>query len=397
MRLIVVPSAPILFESDCVIMDRKMFDGIFLMKNLWNDDLVVYASQADLKSFNFDTRKIFTAQTDIQFISSDVCAIENIIKENDVFLFAADDYRQLDYYRREELSSCRIFYCLEYTLRTRIQILFSERRRIKSYIGGLIFFIRTEVRRVSALKHSVGLQFNGYPAFLKYKKYQTNSVLYLDTRINQNDIPSEASFEISVDRVKTANKLRITYSGRLTRMKGSHFLVKLASELHRREIDFELNIYGSGDLFQYLGRDAQDNLLQRCVKLHGSVDFRTVLMPEIQFNTDVFFAPHIQGDPSCTYLETLSLGVPILGFTNEAWKCLYEATDGHVGWLTGVGAIEECVKILMELSRDRSLIVAKKRTAFNFAKHITFESQFKKRIQQLKGVRPDGAHKLAVD
>lgn len=369
-----------------------MCDGILLMKDLWEDCMIVYASQADPNSFNFDTRQIFTALTDLQFISSDICAIENIVKENDVLLLAADDYRQLDYFRKNKLSSCRIFYCLENTLKTRLQILFSEKRRIKSYIGGVMFFLRTELRRVSALKHSAGLQFNGYPAFLKYNRYQDDSILYLDTRINQSDIPSDASYEISVNRVMTADKLRISYSGRITRMKGSHFLIELASELRRREIDFELNIYGSGDLIQYLENYVQDNLLQEFVTLHGSVDFRTVLMPEIQFNTDVFFAPHVQGDPSCTYLETLSLGVPILGFSNEAWRYLYESTDGHVGWITGVGAIEECVKILVELSRDRSLVVEKKRTAFNFAKHITFESQFKKRIEQLKGVRPDGAH-----
>ena len=47
------------------------------------------------------------------------------------------------------------------------------------------------------------------------------------------------------------------------------------------------------------------------VQFRGNLDFKHRLVPLLQNEIDLFVCPHVQGDPSCTYLETMACGVPL--------------------------------------------------------------------------------------
>jgi hypothetical protein len=72
--------------------------------------------------------------------------------------------------------------------------------------------------------------------------------------------------------------------------------------------------------------------LENLIQFKGPLDFERELIPFIRENVDLFVCCHRQGDPSCTYLETMSCGVPIAGYDNEAFAGLVKTSAA--GWFT---------------------------------------------------------------
>ena len=121
------------------------------------------------------------------------------------------------------------------------------------------------------------------------------------------------------------------------------------------------------------------------VRLHGPVDFDEVLMPTLKERADVFVCCHRQGDPSCTYAETLGCGVPIAGFGNEALAALVEAHD--IGWSVAMGDIAglaACRPAGGGPGRDRSKSFA----AMRFAQKNHFESVVDLRMRHCASALP---------
>jgi glycosyltransferase involved in cell wall biosynthesis len=124
--------------------------------------------------------------------------------------------------------------------------------------------------------------------------------------------------------------------------------------------------------------------LHDVVDLPGSVDFYDRLLPEIKQGVDVFVMLHRQSDPSCTYLETLSCGVPIVGYTNRAFAGLLELAD--IGWGAEMDDLEAVADIIQRLAASREEIAEKSRSAVQFARLHDFETTFQKRMNHLAGL-----------
>jgi len=105
----------------------------------------------------------------------------------------------------------------------------------------------------------------------------------------------------------------------LIKMKGADQLLEVARKLKQLKVKFEMFISGAGELEEMMHQQIVVNQFNDCVKMLGVPDFKTNFIPFVKQNIDLFVSCHPQGDHSCTYIETISAGVPIVGYANEAF------------------------------------------------------------------------------
>jgi glycosyltransferase involved in cell wall biosynthesis len=143
-------------------------------------------------------------------------------------------------------------------------------------------------------------------------------------------------------------------------------------------------ICGDGELKQTMQRQIAVNGLDDCVKMMGVLKFNTELIPFVKANADLFVCCHRQGDPSCTYLETMSCGVPIIGYANEAFAGIVR--HSQTGWLVEMDRPKLLAKKVAELSRSRDALKAMSFDSLRFAKLHTFEKTFANRISHMEQI-----------
>jgi glycosyltransferase involved in cell wall biosynthesis len=164
-------------------------------------------------------------------------------------------------------------------------------------------------------------------------------------------------------------------------MKGADHLVQLAELLKRKDINFQITIFGSGDLEAKMMDEINDLKLNDQVNMMGAVDFYNELLPEIKENVDLYVILHRQSDPSCTYLETTSCGIPIVGYENKSFAGLLQRAD--VGWAKRIDDLDGIACVIEHLYKNRESIKDKSRNCINFSLSHDFKSTFKKRIAHL--------------
>jgi glycosyltransferase involved in cell wall biosynthesis len=161
-------------------------------------------------------------------------------------------------------------------------------------------------------------------------------------------------------------------------MKGVHHLTDMAQELSCRKVPYKFSICGGGDLETYLRGEIQ-RLQLKDVQLLGNLNFTKELLPLMREQVDLFVAPHIQGDPACTYLETLACGVPIVGYANEAWSGILNRAP--VGWSAPVGDPKALARVIASL--EKSELAERSLAALQFAKEHSFERTYDARVRHL--------------
>ena len=167
-------------------------------------------------------------------------------------------------------------------------------------------------------------------------------------------------------------------------MKGADHLISVAHGLREQGIDFHLNIYGTGEMEEKIQMDIQNLQLNNHVTMHGSVDFDSHLIPEIKSSVDLYVMLHRQSDPSCTYLETLACGIPIVGYDNKALTGILKRAD--VGFSVPMDDIKGVISTIKRLSSNRQMLNMQSRSAAIFASTHSFEDTFNARVQHLQSV-----------
>ena len=234
-----------------------------------------------------------------------------------------------------------------------------------------------EQKRKAAFKIADGLQSNGTPAFYEYRKL-SNTILYFDTRVGKDQGIRDDELEKRLAYLTEGNPLRLAFSGRLIRMKGADHLIQLAHALKKSNIRFIMTIYGIGELENEMRELIQTYKLEDLVTMKGAVDFYKELLPDIKKNVDLFVCFHRQSDPSCTYLETLSCGIPIVGYRNKAFEGLNEISE--IGWGAELEDIQEVTRIIGYLDKNRTDIASRSRKSVLFARPHDFETTFQNRV-----------------
>lgn len=94
--------------------------------------------------------------------------------------------------------------------------------------------------------------------------------------------------------------------------------------------------------------------------------------------------PYPQGDPAGTYLESFALGVPVLGYDNDAFGPLVRNHD--VGWTVPVGDTASLIAECRRLLQARTEIGTRSENALDFARRHSMEHEFEVRVNHLRAI-----------
>ncbi len=275
-----------------------------------------------------------------------------------------------------------LIYVTELTLKTRQQIVRSSAFGALIKARKLAWEQTQEWRNLRAIKQSAGLQANGTPTYRAYQTASPDPLLFFDSRTTEANLATPEHLEARFATRRQQRRIRLVFSGRLISIKGVDHLVPLARALRERNVPFTLDIFGGGDCEDALREALVQHQLEDVVTMRGSVDFQTELMPQVRDNFDLFVCCHRQGDPSCTYLETFSLGVPVVGYDNEALTGFLEHVEA--GRPTALDDVERLAECIASVSQDESMLESWSRNALEFARQHTFERTSERRMDHVR-------------
>lgn len=383
--LAVVPSLSVGVISDREVrLTQKFVEGMAQYCELWSGPVIAVihpdygAATTNLDERVFDLKRL---PFEVRCVGLADSEIFHALNDCDVVMLGGDHrHRKLTRWCRARGK--KVVFVAEYSLRTRFSIIRAEVSNPIIRLRRFVWELRQELnnRRDIRLAHAV--QCNGTPTFLDYARPDRNVMRYFDNRVTQDMIPNSPSIAARLDSLKSGRPVRLAYSGRWVAMKGVHHLVEVASWLKSRGVPFIMDIIGDGPLRPTLSDMIKQRGLATEVFLHGVMEFSTELMPHVRDHVDLFVCCHSQGDPSCTYLETLSCGVPIIGYDNEAFRGILEI--GPMGWLTPRNDPGTLAARIAELYASPEMLLAAARHAIGFARKHTFPIEFKTRIDQVK-------------
>ncbi|MCL2648922.1 MAG: glycosyltransferase [Phycisphaerales bacterium] len=370
-----------------IVLARKFLAGVEEYVRQWGGPVRVVVEEGAGQAGNMDEVEIAEEELpfELKVARYDGPEMRRTLEGSAVALLALH-YRQLSLCELCASMSIPAVYVSEYSLRTQLQMLAVSRVNPVVRLRRTIWLLSIErqARRVvrKAAEKGGGVQCNGTPTYEAYRGIAKESLLYFDTRVREKILADEATLERRTKRLREKGILRLAYSGRLMAMKGADHLVPVAKELKRRGVKFSLAICGGGELEAGMRKEVAAMGLSREVVFKGVMDFERELLPFVRDEVDVFVCCHRQGDPSCTYLETMSCGVPIAGYDNEAFRGV--VAHSAAGWLTAMNRPAELAARIAKLNTAEILEHA--RRALSFAREHTFEKTFGRRVEQLKRI-----------
>jgi glycosyltransferase involved in cell wall biosynthesis len=370
-------------EGGKIVLTEKFIEGMSFYCRRWPGKVAVAAQIATSPDTNLDHVECDPASLPfavhiVQFTNLQQC--RPLLAEAGLVLGSLDPSQAAWAPLCRELST-PLVYISEYSQRTRRQIIDATTpnpvRRWVRYRK----VCRAEQICRAAIPLAAGLQCNGTPTFNDYRRLNPHSILYFDTRCTESMLATDEQLAQRTGELLTGGPLRLAFSGRLIPMKGADLLVPLAIDLLRRGVVFTLTICGDGPLRESMQRQIEAAGLEGHVWFRGVLDFESQLVPLVRREADLFINCHPQGDPSCTYLETMTCGTPIVGFDNEAFAGLCAASG--VGWPTPSGDVARLAERIAELDRARPQIAAAAAKSRDFAAQHTFERTFEARVRHL--------------
>lgn len=383
--LCIVPSVSVWKKGNDLVFDKKFFDGICEYTRYWEGrvSVVVRLSNDKLPDFG----KVYIHPSDLKFRCTILSYQEPFQASHflgaTIVLAAGDANDQFCLAAITRNAAIKLVYILENIPQTRYQIALLSSQNPLVILRRIFYIWKQERYRLNAFFLADGFQFNGLPAANYYNQF-SHSVLYFDTRVRADQFISDATLNKRLLFLREKRPLRLAFSGRLNKMKGADHLVLLASLLKNLKIRFQMTIYGSGDLDNKLAVEVENRGLNDSVNFRGAVDFDLVLLPELASSCDLFIILHRQSDPSCTYLETLACGVPLLGYKNLAYQGLLERAE--VGWGVPSDDLMAVAEQIAHLDQNRDALANVARTGLAFARENNFENTMKSRITHLRGI-----------
>lgn len=385
-KLLKIASAPVIEkDSGKLVLDVKFVEGMRLHVEQWGGPVtcllkrgatdIPFGRAYDPADLGFDLEVI---PPDIPIAVDGLTGGDLILAAadmHDVLHLAAPDYRP---------PGVKLVYAIEYDLNTRMQIASLDKNR--SFLRKArtkFWLLKQERRRRSALRNCDGIQANGYPAFAAYSPLNKQSMMYLDGRMEEAAMVTSDEQAARAAYLRSGAPLRIVHSGRLETMKGGQDLIPVAKALQETGINFTLDIFGTGSLYAEIRASIAAAGLGNVVHMHGPVSFAADLVPFFRQSADVFLSCHRQSDPSCTYLESMGCGIPIVGYQNSMWRALAESSGG--GWAVPLGKVEAISNCIAKLNEDRELLIEAGKQGARFAKGHSFETELSKRMTHLRG------------
>ena len=380
--LVVVSSVCAARKLGRLYLDRKAVDGLKRYAADWDGPVKCIMREGNASNIVFGAEY---DQSELPFeikIVADGIINASCLKDAAIVLGSGDNY--LDY-ELPRLTNAPVVFVVENPLKTRLQILKIENGINISFVKSALWSINSERQRRRAFRKAASLQCNGQPAYDSYSSLTRKALLFFDTRTSESsqiDIPSLARKQAAV---LEGRPLRIAFSGRLDPIKGVEHLVPIFENLGKRGVPATLDIYGDGPSRQTIENAISAAKLNGLITVHGPVDFDTELLPALKERTDLFLCCHRQSDPSCTYLETLGCGVPIVGYGNAAFTGVLAL--GKVGMSVPIEDIDGAASAIAHLSQNRQMLSSMMNAAATVGRAHSFEKEFAARVRHLADVK----------
>lgn len=365
-----------------LILTQKFLDGVAEYGKSWPGSVSVLVSLAEGVTTDMDRVEFLHSHHDytVEERPSNLGALSNRLKDAAVVL-AFLSPAELKTARLCRQLNVPLVFISEYTLKTEFQIIDAEVPNPIRRLRRKIWSMGAERKRLRALEVASGVQCSGVPSYEVYRKHNRNAMLFFDNRVPASAVIDASELEFRLARLAKNEPLRLVFGGRLIGMKGVADLPLLACELKRLGVPFSLDIYGDGPLRTAISQDISRLGLGDCVKLHGVKSFLSEWVPLLRLHADIFVCCHVQGDPSSTYPEVMSCGVPIVGYDNEAFVGVVRASKS--GWLCPLGSPRHIAAELHRLNDRRDEIAEASRSARQFGIANNFEATFSARVAHL--------------
>lgn len=368
-----------------VLLTRKLLEAVKKFESLWPGTITVMMEETTVETDNID-KQIFTRNElpfNLKIVSFDQLTPASFRNQTSLVL-ATLGYRQNNISKICQAAGVPCIYVSEYTLKTRKQIIAVNTKNPLLLLRRNLWEQSQEHKQIQAIQLAEGLQCNGTPTYKAYCAINRDPMLFYDTRISEDMLPTHEELDKRTRSLDENKPIRLIFSGRLNKMKGADHLLQVAQELKRLKVPFELYISGAGVLEKMMHEKIARDGLHDCVKMMGLPDFQEEFFPFVKENIDLFICCHRQGDPSCTYIETMSCGVPIVGYANEAFTGMVE--HSKAGWVVPMDQPKLLAKKIAELNNNREEIKQMSFKSLNFARLHTFEKTFAARIEHMKHI-----------
>ncbi len=221
---------------------------------------------------------------------------------------------------------------------------------------------------------------NGWAAWSAYgrrrRAHLVEPLLFFDSRLPRAEI-DEARARRDARRWE-GRPLSLAFSGQLHPAKGPQHAVRASALLDRAGVEHRLSLLGAGRL-----EDELRSVAGPSVRFLGALPFTPDWVRFIRDEVDLMVLPHVQGDPSGTYVEAAGLGVPVAGFANRALRG--HARQGF-GLLARARSAAALARLLEELDGDRERIRLAGLRGAAFMATRGYESEFARRVEQMIAV-----------
>jgi glycosyltransferase involved in cell wall biosynthesis len=367
-----------------VVLTRKFITGATAMAESWGGPVRVVVEPAPVESDNLDNVAVMPSDLPFELRVIDYASPElGPCLGDAAAVLAATHYRQNHVADLCVARGVGCVYVAEYTLRTRMDIVRSRTRNPLLRARRFVWELGQERKQRRALRLAKGVHCIGTPTYEAYRRLNANAELFFETRCTREDVISPEALAARLALMaQPGSPLRLAFSGRLLPMKGVDYLPSLATALLDAGVDFVLDVCGDGVRAGWLRDEVCRRGLEQRVRLRGVLDFASELNPFMRERVDLFVCPHVQGDPSGTYLEVFAAGVPIVGFANEAFLGLVQRVPA--GWAVPMRDVRVLAATVAGLSRDRSKLAAAARQARTFALDHTFDETVRRRMEHVR-------------
>lgn len=170
---------------------------------------------------------------------------------------------------------------------------------------------------------------NGGNTFIAISKdtesYFKENVCSFETVLLPNAIDCKRFYKSRIFDSNT--RLRLINVGSYQAKKNQHFLIDVAYELRKRNIDFELSLLGDGELFKDVEQKILNLCLQNCVTQYGNVNN----VEEYLWQSDVYVHSATYEPLGLVLLEAMAAGLPVVTLDGKGNRDLIE--EGKNGYM----------------------------------------------------------------
>ena len=240
-------------------------------------------------------------------------------------------------------------------------------------------------RQHLALRHLVrdaqAVACNGWAAWESFRpqgsRHLTAPLLFFDSRLRENHVAEALGLEAGPAGARPpGNVTRLAFSGRFHPAKGVQAALEAALLLEQRGVPHHLTLIGAGPLEETLRERAGAT-----VDFMSPMAFDPTWVAFVRASVDLMVLPHVQGDPSGTYLEAAGLGVPIVGFRNRALSD--HVRNIGLGWTVRRGDVGALAAKIEDLTLRPDDVHAAGSRGMRFMREHSMEREFDRRVDHL--------------